>query len=312
MADTPTTTPIDDPTDSISSIVTPSNPGDPGSSFLAETSVPQKSEDTLYNDFFQENGNDEMLMGAKKERSGLELLVSILEYAVILIVIIGVLFAVHVSIRSNKGGWILDNAPFLCPYFNYDIDIADEEKWCKTIDAIGKDYVERNKSLEDNILIGLNEYIPIRISWNILDKSPELQFVLSRFASKPHVNDVLDAFEKVRTSAQKILPQSDNKSNIECTGVSVTEWSILATQCVIYGGDIGSSNINWAIGSARIEALNFMEKIANTTQSSLILYNYPTTLSIENIASKDGQGPAFTTRTTLPIQVRYVPLVEKI
>jgi hypothetical protein len=104
MADTPTTTPIDDATNLVSTIITPPGTEDPGSSFLAETPVAQKSEDTLYNDFFQENGNEEMMLGAKKERSGLELLVSILEYAVILIVIIGVLFAVHVSIRSNKGG----------------------------------------------------------------------------------------------------------------------------------------------------------------------------------------------------------------
>lgn len=46
-----------------------------------------------------------------------------------------------------------------------------------------------------------------------------------------------------------------------------------------------------------------MEKLADTTKSSLILYNYPTTLSMETISDKNSTVSGFTTRTTLPIQV---------
>lgn len=61
-----------------------------GSSFINESST-TKSEDSLYNDFFQENGNEEMTLSAKKERSGLEVLVNILEYITMLVVVTGVL-----------------------------------------------------------------------------------------------------------------------------------------------------------------------------------------------------------------------------
>ncbi len=62
-----------------------------GSSFLNESSAAAKSEDSLYNDFFQENGNEEMTLSAKKERSGLEVLVNVLEYVTMLVVVSGVL-----------------------------------------------------------------------------------------------------------------------------------------------------------------------------------------------------------------------------
>ena len=62
-----------------------------GSSFLNESSANTKSEDSLYNDFFQENGNEEMTLSAKKERSGLEVLVNVLEYITMLVVVTGVL-----------------------------------------------------------------------------------------------------------------------------------------------------------------------------------------------------------------------------
>lgn len=69
MADTPNLVPLVD-----TPIVEPTppsqtNPLDAGSGFLSETPNSQKSEDTLYNDFFQENGSGEITLGAKKERS---------------------------------------------------------------------------------------------------------------------------------------------------------------------------------------------------------------------------------------------------
>jgi hypothetical protein len=278
---------------------------------LTETPSSQKSEDTLYNDFFQENSNGEITLGAKKERSGLEVIVNILEYTTILVVIIGILSGLHVFIRSSQNGSFLENYPFLCPYLHYDINAPAEEKWCKNIGTIEKEYIEKNTNLEENILAALTEYIPIKVSSSILDASPEKRFVISTYNSKPHVNNVLEAFEKVKMNTQKVNSQSANEPNIKCSGITVVEWNILSTQCIIYGGDIGSDNTNLGIGSARIEALDFMEKLADTTKSSLILYNYPTILNIESIAEKDSPTAGFTTRTTVPIQVGYVPLIEK-
>lgn len=70
----------------------------PESSFLTGTPIALpsdakgKTEETLYNDFFQENSTGEMSLGGKKERSSLEIIVSILQYLTICIVVIGILF----------------------------------------------------------------------------------------------------------------------------------------------------------------------------------------------------------------------------
>ena len=100
--------------------------------------------------------------------------------------------------------------------------------------------------------------------------------------------------------------------NIECTGLSVTNGSSLSTQCTIYGGAIGEADSNGQIGSARIQAMRFIENLADTSKSSLILENQPTLLGIEKINAKESTTTGFSTRTTLPIQVRYVPLIQKI
>ncbi len=288
------------------------NPLDTGSSFLTETSSSQKSEDMLYNDFFQENDKGEITLGVKKERSGLEIIVNILEYVTILVVIIGITSALHVFVRSSKNVSFLESYPFLCPYLHYDINAPAEEKWCKNISAIENEYIEKNNTLNEYILSALTEYIPIKVSSSILDTSPEKQFIIKTYNSKPHINNVLEAFEKVKMNAQKFNPTAPGEPNIKCSGITVVDGNILSTQCTVYGGDIGSDNTNLSIGSARIEALDFIEKIAATTKSSLILYNYPTTLSIEIIGDKNSLTPWFTTRTTIPIQVGYVPLIEKL
>lgn len=70
-------------------------------------------------------------------------------------------------------------------------------------------------------------------------------------------------------------------------------------------------NTNGQLGSSRIEALDFLEKLADTTRSSLVLNNYTTSLSIENINDKEAETTGYNTRTTIPINVRYIPLTVK-
>ena len=280
------------------------------SSFLTDTPTTLspdktgKAEETLYNDFFQENSTGEMSLGGKKERSSLEILVSILQYITIFVVIVGVLFGLHVYIRSSSGGF-LENYPFLCPYLHYDIDVLAEEKWCKSVLTIGKEYTDRQTMLEENIITGLTEYIPIKVSASILDASPEKKFIIDTYDNKPHVNEVLEAFSRVKLASQSV------SGNIECNGLTVTNGNSLSTQCTIYGWGIGDADSNGQIGSARIQAMRFIENLADTSKSSLILENQPTSLGIEKIKN-DATTVGFSTRTTLPIQVRYVPLIQKL
>jgi hypothetical protein len=297
--------------DTIDSIPTPVPAGTTtptGSDFLSDTNSVAPSQDALYQDLFQDNGTGDITIGAKVERSGLEVFVNIIQYVTILVVTGGVLFGLHVFIRSIQTGSFLENYTVLCPYLNYDIMTPVwENKGCKSIETLKKEYTDKKNILEENIISALTEYIPIKVSANILDASPEKAFVVDAFAKKPHVDLVLDAFETTRRSAQV-----SGRDNIRCSGITITRGYSLSTQCTVYGGLIGESSSDAQIRSSRIEALQFLEKLGDTSTSSLILENPPMTLGIEKLDQKSQDSFGFSTSTTFPIQVRYIPLVQKI
>jgi hypothetical protein len=156
-----------------------------------------------------------------------------------------------------------------------------ENKGCKSIETIKKEYTDKKNILEENIISALTEYIPIKVSANILDASPEKAFVVNTFATKPHVDLVINSFETTRRSAQV-----SGRDNIKCSGITITRGYSLSTQCTVYGGLIGESSSDAQIRSSRIEALQFLEKLGDTSTSSLILENPPMTLGIEKLDQK--------------------------
>ena len=171
--------------------------------------------------------------------------------------------------------------------------IDDPAKACKTLTMLKKEYDDRLARLQLEIVTGLTEYIPIKISKNIIDASPERAFILDTFANKVHVDDIIKQFEKIRTSSEY-----RESPNIECNGISITGGDTLSTQCTIYG--------------ARIEALSFLETMANTARSQFILLNPPSSLNVEILKpGEDTQSILFGTKTTIQIQVRYVPFYQK-
>jgi hypothetical protein len=80
------------------------------------------------------------------------------------------------------------------------------------VTALKSVYAERQKVITDEIVKRLNEYIPIKITKNLMDTSPEKNFIVSTYESKIRVNEIMDQFEKVLKSAQ--YTQEDN---IKCT-----------------------------------------------------------------------------------------------
>lgn len=108
------------------------------------------------------------------------------------------------------------------------IDVTDKE--CKTLKMIEKEYTDRSTKLKEEIIIGLTEYIPIKISKNIIDASPEKAFIINTFDNKIYVDDIMKQFEKIRTSSMY-----GNTENIECNGISITNGDTMSTQCTIYG-----------------------------------------------------------------------------
>jgi hypothetical protein len=219
--------------------------------------------------------------------------------------VIAVLAVIHVFIRTQETNTFAENYSFICPYLNMGID--DTTKGCKTMTMIKSEYDDRLSRLQLEIITWLTEYIPIKISKNIIDASPEKAFILQTFETKVHVDDIIKQFEKMRTTSEY-----RESPNIECNGISITNGDTLSTQCTIYGSRIGADDTNNRLGSARIEALSFLESMANTARSQFILLNPPSSLNIEILKpGEDTTSVTFETKTTVQIQVRYVPFSQK-
>lgn len=283
---------------------TANSPDSSGSeSFLKTTNTTDSS--NPYGDFFQETSDGNISIGAKAKKSGLELATSILGYVVPLAIVLGVLGVIHVFIRTQETNTFAETYSFICPYLS--IGIGEPAKPCKTLTMLKKEYDDRLARLQLEIVTDLTDYIPIKISKNIIDASPEKGFIIKTFEEKVHVDDIIKQFEKMRTGSEY-----KENPNIACNGISITNGDTLSTQCTIYGGKIGIDDTNNRLGSARIEALSFLETIANTTRSQFILLNPPSSLNVEILKpGEDTSSILFETKTTVQIQVRYVPFNQK-
>lgn len=279
------------------------NPEESGWSFISQSTVSSKV-DTVYSDFFQETSDGKISVWSKARTSGLEMTTTVLSYILPVAIVWVLLASAHVFFRNQESWWFAENYPFLCPYMNYGVELESKDRWCNTVTALKAAYTEKQKILENDILKKLNEYIPIKITKNLMDTSPEKNFIVSTYDSKIHVDEIMDQFQKVLKSAQ--YTQEDN---IECTWLSINgEW-ILSTLCTISWRDVGEDNTNGRLGSARIEALNFVDILSNTSKSGFILLNPPTSLSITDISENEDRW-IFTTQTTLPIQIKYTLVTE--
>ncbi len=273
-------------------------------SFLSTSNTGADSANPYW-DFFQEKSDGNLTIGNKVKKSELEIATTILGYLVPILIVIGILWSAHVFVRTQVNNSFAANYPFICPYLNMGIDVDDKE--CKTLTMIQEEYKTRTNSLKLEIIDWLTDFIPVKISKNIIDASPEKDFIINTYNNKVKVDDIMKQFEFMRKSSE--YPQAPN---IECNGISITNGDTFSTQCTVYGGNIGDDDENNKLGSARIEALSFLENLANTGKSQFIILNPPSSLNVENIrAGEDVKSVLFKTRTTVQIQARYVPLNKK-
>jgi hypothetical protein len=159
-------------------------------------------ESNIYGDFFQETSDGSLSIGPKSQKSSLEIVTGIFAYVVPIAVIASILAAVHVFLRTQESGSFAENYQFLCPYINMGVNA--EEKGCKTFTMIAKEYQDKTANLQANTIDLLTEYIPIKVSKNIMDASPEKKFVFDVFANKIHVDEIMKQFETVKRSASYV------------------------------------------------------------------------------------------------------------
>lgn len=267
----------------------------------------ESSVDSTYNDFFQETSDGNISIWPRVQKSWIEIFTSIMGYVIPLAIIMVLIWAFHVYVQKWWGATLIkENYTFLCPYLNYSIEWADEEYRCDTLQTISASYEKMRTNLEADILVKLNEYIPIKLTKNILLTSEERAFAIETYKNKTRMDVIMKKFEEIIEESQSVA--RGNINNVVCNGISITTWGNITTQCTIYWGPSWSDDTNGKLGSSRIEALRFISNIADTSKSSFILLNPPTSLSAENVSDREVNG--FETRTTISIQAKYIPITS--
>ncbi len=266
--------------------------------------IEEKSNDPkAYNDLFQQDANGNIRIGPKAKKPILEIITIGLTYILIFVVIIVVGFSIDVFMRSQKSNAIAEKYRFLCPYIS--MWVVTWQSWeCRTLSMIYDEFEANRIKLEASTMGYVSQYIPIKISKNLISTSPEKTFIISKYDTKVRFDKIIDKFEKVRASQQYT-----KQSNISCTGLSMNESWNMSTQCIVYGGDIGSDGTNGKLGSSRIETLKFIDTLWETDKSEFIVMDPPLTLSVEEIP-QGSNGDIFTTRTIVPLQLQYVPITS--
>ncbi len=274
-------------------------------SFISSSKNEWTTPDSTYSDFFQETSDGNISIWPKAQKSGLEITTNVLSYIVPIVIVIALFWVFHVFIRS---GWaaqsIKETYTFLCPYLSYGVNLSAEEKSCQTLSSIWGVYKKKRTDLEWNIINKLAEYIPIKITKNLLIASPERNFIVDTYKNKIHMDEIMNQFEDARKSGISLTGD-----NVVCNGMSITGDGNLTTQCTVYGWALWDDDENWKLGSARIEALRFLGSLSDTSKSKFILLNPPSSLSMEIVSGPD--FPEYKSRTTISIQLQYIPFTEK-
>lgn len=272
---------------------------DPNATSFISSGKSDGAVDSTYSDFFQETSDGNISVWPKAQKSGLEIFTNIAGYLLPVIIIGVLLWAFHVYVQGGGGAnTIKENYTFLCGYLNYGVNNFDEEHKCSTMESIAAAYTQKRSELEEDIVVKLNEYIPIKLTKNILLTSPERKFTIEKYNNKLHMDEVMQKFEEVKNASK-----STNKDNITCNGLSIAGDGNITTQCTIYGDISGSDDENGRLGSARIEAIRFLSNVSDTSKSQFILLNPPTSLSMEKLEDDES---GFATSTTVSIQALYV------
>lgn len=268
--------------------------------FLTDANTSNK--DALYQDLFRKNDDGELVTGKKPKKSGLEIFTYFMTFVTAIIVALTFAAGIHVFIKGQENNTLAENLPFLCKWFHYDIN-SEEDKGCKTAAMLEAEYREKQKQLESSIVNQLAVYIPLKISSSILSTSKERTFILDTYAKKVNIRTIIEQFETIRKNAI-----SSTISNIECGNISITNMTTFASQCTVYGnhiGELGDARGN-TLGSSRIEATLFLEKLADTNASKFILQNPSTMLSTEAIKDSGDIAQPFKTKTVIPLSLRYI------
>lgn len=207
-----------------------------GSETSFVSSAANQASDSAYSDFFQETSDGQISMGPKAEKSGLEIATTIFGYLVPITILATALLSAHVYLKTLDDTTIVEKYDFICKYINGAVPIDEADKKCKSLPQIETDYQVKITALTEETIKYLNEYLPIKISKNLLATSPEKAFIVKTFQRKLDVRKIMQEFY---TAVD--ISQWNKAKNIICTGVSITQAGNVTSQCTVYGMGVGET-----------------------------------------------------------------------
>lgn len=231
---------------------------------------------------------------------------TVLTFVTPIVVVIAILAGGYAYVRSQETNSMAENFPFLCGILTTGINTEDPNHHCQTPLFIQSDQEQKAAMLEKNIVEQLSVYIPLKLSAAVAASSPEKKFATTTYDKKVNANDIISQFEKIRKAAQ-----SPTIGNIVCTQMNISNATSLTVQCDVYGGDIGEIDTR-SLGSARIEAIRFIERLSDTQSSQFLVETPPTTLSVSAITDNEKLPAYIKTKTTLTLTMKYFPTTSKL
>lgn len=218
-------------------------------------------------------------IGPKSRKPMIEVATNILWVVLIFFLLWLWLVSLDIWFRQQDENVLAAKYSFLCPYIHVWVEKVESDD-CRTTKKIWEMVQADTEVLQKEILTELAEYIPIKVSKNLIDGSPEKAFIEKTYAWKLDYQKIISRFEEI------ITKQSEGyRDKILCDGLQMTELWDLSTQCIVYGGEVWSDGENGRLGSSRLETLKFIDALGRTEMYGFILKNPPSELTAEEIQS---------------------------
>lgn len=273
-------------------------PKDGGKTFINAGSQPDLSTESVFN--YMTDGKEFSRAPKPKENVLGDYIITWLSLINVILFIIAGLTFLDTWLRWQEDNTLVQNYSVFCSYLTRWLEDYPENKNCNTVAMIEKSTDKEKKTLENQIAERLEIYLPIKIQQGSLF-APEQKLIDTLLKKRMSMLDIMSNFEEMELAANAW------NNNIECTGIQITSKWLLNTRCKIFGERLWQIGETGNIGSARIEAMKFIDILWKPIESHFIVTTPPASLSIETINPNNEEKPWFYTTTFIPLQLQYVP-----
>lgn len=233
-----------------------------------------------------------------KEKSPLRTAYLISGYVLWITIFVTGLLTLDVFARSSTDNALFTSLP-VCPYLSYGISNYENTE-CKTLSMITADKITEKEKLEKEIAGHLVILIPKFMASLDIINSSKVQFIQDHTGnSRTSISDMIKQFQEIKNNT------TYEWKDIECGAIALDEKWKFTVSCQVYGGLL-LAPAGSLTKTSRESALAFLDRL-NDPISGFRILSYPKTLDISEFSSADGIKLVFSTKTTLNLDLQYLP-----